>query len=160
MVNQQAGQSNLEMISIVDIYSALSDDKAFTIYNTIVLSNRQDFRALIKHMGITPRQYYSSLLKLTKAGLIRRDNRKYVTTYLGIVVYKAISLVGTGLKYYWVLKVIESFQAPFAINSDEVISNLVDSLIDDYDIKKILMDPPIASTSLMFFGSSQRPGTP
>ena len=160
MVNQQAGQANLEMIRIVDILSALSDDKAFTIYNTIVLSDRQDFRALIKRMGITPHQYYSRLLKLTKAGLIRRENRKYVTTYLGIVVYKAISLVGTGLKYYWVLKVIESLQAPFAFNSNEVISNLVDSLIDDHDIKKILMDPPITSTSLMFFGSPQRPRTP
>ena len=98
-------------------------------------------------MGITPHQYYSRLLKLTKAGLIRRENGKYVTTYLGIVVYKAISLVGTGLKYYWVLKVIESLQAPSAIDSNEVISNLVDSLIDDREIKKILVDPPIASTS-------------
>ena len=139
MVNQQAGQSNLEMISIVDIYSALSDDKAFTIYNIIVLSNRQDFRTLIKHMGITPRQYNSKLLKLTKAGLIRRENHKYVTTYLGIIVYKAISFVGTGLKYYWVLKVIESYQAPSAINSNEVISKLIDSLIDNQEIKKILI---------------------
>ena len=147
MVNQQAGQSNLEMISIVDILSALSDDKAFTIYNTIVLSNKQDFRTLIKHMGITPRQYYSRLLKLTKAGLIRRENRKYVTTPLGIIVYKAISLVGTGLKYYWVLKVVESFQAPSAINSNEVISKLVDSLIDDHDVKKIVMVPSITPTS-------------
>ena len=135
------------MISIVDILSALSDDKAFAIFNTIVLSDKQDCRALIKHMGITPRQHYSRLLKLTKAGLIRRENRKYVTTYLGIVVYKAISLGGTGLNYYWVLKVIESLQAPFAINSNEVISNLVDSLIDDHDIKKILMDSPITFTS-------------
>ena len=63
------------------------------------------------------------------------------------MVYKAISLVGGGLKYYWVLKVIESLQAPFAIKSNEVISNLVDSLIDDHDIKKILMDSPITSTS-------------
>jgi predicted transcriptional regulator len=91
MVNQPAGQGNLEMIRIVDILSALSDDKAFTIYNTIVLRDRQDFRALIKHMGITPYQYYSRLLKLTKAGLIRRENRKYVITYLGSIVYKGIS---------------------------------------------------------------------
>ena len=132
---------------MADILTALSDDKAFTIYNTIVLSNKQDFRTVIKHMGITPRQYSSRLLKLTNARLIRRENRKYVTTPLGIVVYKAISLVGTGLKYYWVLKVIESFQAPSTINSNEVISKLVDTLIEDHDIKKILMDPPIASTS-------------
>lgn len=140
MFNQQAGQANLEKISIVDILSALSDDKAFTIYNTIALSDRQDFRVLIKHMGITPNRYHSRLLKLTKAGLIRRENRKYVTTPLGIIVYKAISLVGMGLNYYWVLKAIESLQGPSTINSNEVISKLVDSLIDNYDIKKIVMD--------------------
>jgi hypothetical protein len=124
--------------------SALSDDKAFTINNTIVLSNRQDL-ALIKRIGITPHQRYSRLLKLTKAGLIRRDNRKYVTTPLGIVVYKAISLVGTGLKYFWVLKVIESLQASSAINSNEEISKLIDLLIDDHDVKKIVMDPQSSS---------------
>ena len=147
MVNQQAGQANLEIPRIVDIMAALSDDKAFTIYNTIFLSDRQDFKASIKHMGITPHQYHSRLLRLTKAGLIRRENRKYVTTYLGIIVYKAISLVGTSLKYYWVLKLIESLQSQFAINSDEVISKLVNSLIDDHEIKKILIDPAITSTS-------------
>jgi hypothetical protein len=150
MVNRQSGQANLKMISIVDILSALSDDKAFTIYNTIVLSDRQDSKTLIelvKYMGITPRQYYRRLLKITKTGLIRRENGKYVTTNLGNVVYKAISLVGTGLKYYWALKAIESLQAPSAIDSKETISKLVDSLIDDYDIKKILMGSPNASTS-------------
>jgi hypothetical protein len=68
--------------------------------------------------------------------------------------------VGTGLKYYWVLKVIESLQAPLTFNSNDVVSNLVDSLIDDHDIKKILMDPPITSTSLIFSRSPQRPRTP
>ena len=148
MVNQQAGQANLEMISIVDILSTLSDDKAFILYNAIALGGGQNFRALIKNMGITRRQYYSRIFKMTKAGLIRRENATYVTTHMGNVVYKAISLVGTGLKYYWVLKAIESFQAPSAaINSKEAMSTLIDSLIEDLDIKKILMDPPIASTS-------------
>jgi len=147
MVNQQAGQANLEVISIVDILSTLSDDKAFILYNTIALGGGQNFRALIKNMGITRRQYYSRIFKMTKAGLIRRENATYVTTLLGNVVYKAISLVGMGLKYYWVLKAIESFQAPSAINSKEAISTLIDSLIEDLDIKKILMGPPIASAS-------------
>jgi hypothetical protein len=74
MVNQQAGQANLEMISIVDILSALSDDKAFTIYDTIVLVNRHDFRTLIKNIGITPHQYYSRFLKITRAGLVKRES--------------------------------------------------------------------------------------
>ena len=53
------------MISIVDILSALSDDKAFIIFNTIALGGRHDSRTLIKNTGITPHQYYSKLLKIT-----------------------------------------------------------------------------------------------
>jgi hypothetical protein len=125
--------------------SALSDDKAFTIYNTIALGDRYDYRTLMKNMRITPHQYYSRLLKITKAGLIKRERGWYVTTALGNVVYEAVSLVGKALNYYWVLKAVESFQAPSALNSKEVISILIDSLIDDGAIKKMVMHPPIAS---------------
>ena len=41
------------MISIVDILSALSDDKAFIIFNAIALGSGHDSRTLIKNMGIT-----------------------------------------------------------------------------------------------------------
>jgi hypothetical protein len=68
-----------------------------------------------------------------------------VTTHLGSVFYEAISLVGRALGYYWVLKAIESFQKPSAIKSKEVMSKLINSLIDDQAIRKIIMDPPIAS---------------
>ncbi|MGH9977157.1 MAG: hypothetical protein ACRD8Z_15175, partial [Nitrososphaeraceae archaeon] len=65
-------------------------------------------------------------------------------TALGNVVYEAVSLLGKALNYYWVLKAVESFQAPSALKK-EVISILMDSLIDDRAIKKIVMHPPIAS---------------
>jgi hypothetical protein len=39
---------------------------------------------------------------------------------------------------------------PSAINSKEAISKLIGALIDNPDVKKILMDPLIASTSQMF----------
>jgi flagellar motor switch protein FliG len=145
MVKQQTSQADWKTINIVGILSALSDDKTLTIYNTIALGQRHDSMTLIKNMGITSHQYYSRLHKISKAGLTRKENGKYVTTHLGNVVYEAISLVGRALKYYWVLKAIESFQKPSAIKSKEVMSKLIDSLIDDQAIRKIIMDPPIAS---------------
>jgi predicted transcriptional regulator len=101
MVKQQIGQADWKTINIVGILSALSDDKTLTIYNTIALGERHDSMTLIKNMGITSHQYYSRLHKISKAGLTRKENGKYVTTHLGNVVYKAISLVGRALKYYW-----------------------------------------------------------
>jgi len=85
------------MISIVDILSALSDDKAFILYNTIALGEGNDLKTLIKNMGITPHQYYSRIIRITKAGLVKRENGRYVTTALGSVVFEAVSMVGKAL---------------------------------------------------------------
>jgi len=135
------------MISIVDILIALSDHKAFILYNTIALGEGNDLKTLIKNMGITPHQYYSRVLRITKAGLVKKENGRYVTTALGTVVFEAVSMVGKALNHYWVLKAIESFQSSSAVDSKEHISKLIDTLIDDPKIKKILTQPPIVSTS-------------
>jgi hypothetical protein len=133
------------MISIVDILIALSDDKAFILYNTIALGEGNDLKTL-KNMGITPHQYYSRILRITKAGLVKKENGRYVTTALGTVVFEAVSMVGKALNHYWVSKAIESFQSSSAVDSKEHISKLIDTLIDDLKIKKILTEPPILST--------------
>jgi predicted transcriptional regulator len=135
------------MISIVDILSALSDDKAFILYNTIAMGQGHNFKNLIKNMGISPHQCYSRILKINNAGLVRKENGGYVTTALGNVVYEAVLMIGKGLNYYWALKAIESFQSSEAIESKEHLLKLIDTLIDDPKIKKILTEPPILSTS-------------
>ena len=63
------------MISIVDILDALADDKAFILYNTIALGEGHDVKALIKNMGITSHQYYSRLLRISKAGTSKEGKR-------------------------------------------------------------------------------------
>ena len=135
------------MISIIDILIALSDDKAFTLYNTIALGDRHNFKTLIKNMGITPHQYYSRILKITKAGLVKKENGEYVITALGNVVYEAVSMVGKALNHYWALKAIDSLQSSSEIDSKEHISKLIDTLVNDPQIKKILTQPQIMSAS-------------
>ena len=93
-------------------------------------------------MGITPHQYYSRILKITKAGLVKKENGEYVITALGNVVYEAVSMVGKALNHYWALKAIESLQSSSsAIDSKEHISKLIDTLVNDPQIKKILTQP-------------------
>jgi predicted transcriptional regulator len=140
MGNYDISWSVWEMISIVAILNALSDDKAFVLYNTIALGQCHDFKTIIKNMGITPHQYYSRILRITKAGLVKRENGKYVITALGRVVYDAVSTIGKALDHYWALKAIESFQSLATIDSKEYISKLIDTLIDDHKIKKILIE--------------------
>jgi outer membrane receptor for monomeric catechols len=63
-----------------------------------------------------------------------------VTTALGNVVYEAVSMVGTALSHYWVLKAIESFQSSAALDSKEHISKLIDTqLIEVFRLMRYLV---------------------
>jgi len=140
------------MISTIDILSALSDDKALILFSTIALGKCYDFKTLIKRMGITQSQYYFRLHRITITGLVKRENGNYRVTTLGNVVYEAVSIVGTALNYYWALKAIELvLSSSSAADSREdkpmLTSKLIDSLIDDNQLKKILTNTPTASTS-------------
>jgi hypothetical protein len=140
------------MISTIDILSTLSDDKALILFNTIALGKCYDFKILIKNMGITQSQYYSRLRRISNTGLVKRENGKYIAITLGNVVYEAVLMVGKALNYYWALKAIESFvsSSPAADSMEDksmFTTMLIDSLIDDNQLKKILTNTPTASTS-------------
>jgi len=140
------------MISTIDILSALSDDKALILFNIIALGKCYDFKILIKNMGITQSQYYSRLRRISNMGLVKRENGKYMATTLGNIVYEAVLMVGKALNYCWALKAIELFlsSSPAADSMEDksmLTSMLIDSLIDDNQLKNILTNTPTASTS-------------
>jgi len=139
------------MISIIDILNALSDDKALILFNTIALGKCYDFKILIKNMGITQSQYYSRLRRISNMGLVKRENGKYRVTTLGNVVYEAVSMVGKALNYYWALNAIELVlsSSPAADPMEDksmLTSMLIDNLIDDNQLKKILTNTPTATS--------------
>jgi len=141
-----------KMISTIDILSALSDDKALILFSTIALGKCYDFKTLIKRMGITQSQYYFRLRRITNMGLVKRENSKYSVTTLGNVVYEAVSMVGTALSHYWALNAIElvlssSSAADSMEDKSMLTSMLIDRLINDNQLKKILTNTPAASTS-------------
>jgi hypothetical protein len=63
---------------------------------------------------------------------------------LGKIVYEAHVTIGKALNYYWKLQALESIQTSISTGlPKEEISKLVDTLIDDYQIKDILMKTPL-----------------
>ena len=134
------------MIITIDILSALSDDKALILFSTIALGKYYDYKTLMKNIGITERQYFSKLRRITSVGLVKRESGKYVVTTLGNIVYEAVSIVDKAMKHYWALTTIESFQGSYATVTIEdksvLTSMLIDELIDDDQLKKILANTP------------------
>jgi hypothetical protein len=131
---------NTTLPSITSILK-ISDDKALTLFNSIAVSNGDKYIPL-KEMNLTTKQYYSRVSGLLNAGLIKRHKGKYFLTLLGKVVYDCQLTIGKALTYHWKLKAIESIEMSASVKSgipDGELAKLVDTLIDNHQIKDILM---------------------
>ncbi|MFL6344876.1 MAG: hypothetical protein ACJ71A_05470, partial [Nitrososphaeraceae archaeon] len=73
------------MISVVGTISAISDDKALSLFKAVALSENDCSNILITKLRLTRRQYYSIMSRLMHADLVRRISGKYSLTSLGKV---------------------------------------------------------------------------
>jgi hypothetical protein len=132
---------NTTLPSITSILKKISDDKALTLFNSIAVSNGDKYIPL-KEMNLTTKQYYSRVSGLLNAGLIKRHKGKYFLTLLGKVVYDCQLTIGKALTYHWKLKAIESIEMSASVKSgipEGELAKLIDTLIDNHQIKGILM---------------------
>jgi hypothetical protein len=126
--------------SITYILKKISDDKALVLFNSIAVTSSNDDRYIpLKEMNLTTKQYYARVSGLTDAGLIKRHKGKYSLTLLGRVVYDSQLIIGKTLAYYWKLKAIESIETSQSGLPNEERTQLIDALIDNHQIKDILM---------------------
>jgi predicted transcriptional regulator len=131
------------LISVADILNAISDDKSLLLFNTIAVTNGET-EIQVRKMGLTLKQYYSRMAKLTKADLIRRKNGKHFLTLVGRIVYDSQLVIGKALNYYWKLQALDSIQTSSTAGLPKgELSKLIDTLIDDYQIKDILIKTPL-----------------
>jgi hypothetical protein len=127
--------------SISYILKKISDDRALTLFNSIAVTDEDNFIPL-KEMNLTTKQYYSRISGLLDAGLIKRHKGKYSLTILGRLVYDAHMTIGKTLTYYWKLRAIESFEISASGSSrlpNEEVTQMINALIDNRQIKDILM---------------------
>jgi hypothetical protein len=75
---------------------------------------------------------------MTKAGLIKRKNGLYSLTAFGKVVYDSETAIENAFNIYWKLKAIDSIGISNELPKEEY-SKIVDALIDNYEIKDMLI---------------------
>src|SRR5438874_8869481 len=107
---------------VSDILTAISDDKALVLFNTIALSSGNT-DTLISKLRLSRKQYYSRMSALTNAGLITRTNGKYSLSSFGKIAYEAQTLIGKAKQNYWKLKAIGSIESSVHVLSSEERSN-------------------------------------
>jgi hypothetical protein len=94
---------------------------------------------------------------LTDVGLIKRHKGKYSLTLLGKVVYDSQMIIGKTLAYYWKLKALESIEMSTTSGPPiEEKAQLINSLIDNHQIKDILMKS-ISNSSIVSDSKTQTP---
>jgi hypothetical protein len=105
-------------------------------------------------MTVTRKQYYSRIEHLKKVGLITRVNGKYSLTSFGKVIYNYHLDIETAVNYHWKLKALDSIMTQLSSSSSGRIEmpaeeqvKLVDKLIDNDEIKNILLLPTTIATS-------------
>ena len=135
--------------SITSILKRVSDDKTLVLFNSIAVSSTNNDRYIpLKEMNLSTKQYYSRIAGLLDAGMIKRHKGKYFLTMLGKVVYESQMIIGRTLAYYWKLKAIESLETSTTSGIlNEEITQLINALIDNHQIKDILMKSPSNSSN-------------
>ena len=95
---------------------------------------------LISRLNLTRRQYYSSILILKQAGLVKREKGVYLLTVFGRVFHNAVTDLETKLENvlnnYWKLKAVDAIQTLSREESNRIISEL----IDDEEIRSVLLN--------------------
>jgi hypothetical protein len=141
-------KSSAKVPSITSILKRVSDDKTLVLFNSIAVSSTNNDRYIpLKEMNLSTKQYYSRIAGLLDAGIIKRHKGKYFLTMLGKVVYESQMIIGKTLAYYWKLKAIESLDISTTSGPlGEEMTQLINALIDNHQIKDILMKLPLNSS--------------
>jgi len=135
--------------SITAVLKKISDDKTLTLFNSIAGVDG-DKNIPLKELGLTTKQYHTRISGLLNAGLIKRHKGKYFLTLLGKIVYDCQLTIGKALTCHWKLKAIESIEMSASVKSgipEGELAKLIDTLIDNRQIKDILMNSMCMSSS-------------
>ena len=134
------------MISKNTILAAISDKRASDIFRSIALANSNS-DILITQLKLTRKQYYSRMSSLKEAGLVKRQNGRYLLTCFGKVISSAYmnleAKIDTALSSYWKLKAIDSMDISLGQERNKVIS----VLIDNQEIESVLMKEELHSST-------------
>lgn len=127
--------------SITIVLEAIGDQKSQELLGVIdtTLKSSGELQTDLK---LSPNEYYSRILKLTKTSIVKRKNGRYVLTSFGVIVVDSCKKIRKALKYGWRLKIIDSINLSKEITAQER-SKLIDYLLNDVELKEIVLQQQI-----------------
>ena len=122
--------------SITNVYNALSNEYSIRLFTSIANSNNGT-QFPMKDFTLSKRQYYDRINDLRSAGLIFKLKGKYNVTSFGKVIFSLVKMLDKATKEHWKLQAIDVMNSAKAKGTDN--SKVIDILLDDVEIKEILL---------------------
>jgi hypothetical protein len=140
--------------SVAKVMRSISDGMALDLYKTIANSSGATGEFLQSKIKISRKQYYSRLSNMARAGLIKRKHGRYSLTAFGKIVYDSERSIENAYNIFWKLKAIDSIGVSNELPKGEY-SKIVETLIDNYEIKDILMKSGKTNDKVPVFSKSK-----
>jgi predicted transcriptional regulator len=132
--------------SAASVLKAIADEKSLELFGTVA-QETIDSKNLKSKIRLTRKQYYSRLSRMTRAGLVKRKNGKYVLTTFGKIVYESKVTVENALNNYWKLKAIDSIESSNELPKEEQ-NKLIETLLENQGLKAVIVKEGFSSASL------------
>lgn len=125
--------------SIINVYKALSNESSVRLFTSIANSNIGT-QFSMTDFSLSKPQYYDKINDLRSAGLIFKLNGKYNVTSFGKVIFTLVKMLDKAAQEHWKLQAIDVMNSAKAMGTDK--SKVIDILLDDIEIKEILLKEP------------------
>lgn len=125
--------------SIINVYKALSNESSVHLFTSIANSNIGT-QFSMTDFSLSKPQYYDKINDLRSAGLIFKLKGKYNVTSFGKVIFTLVKMLDKAAQEHWKLQAIDVMNSAKAMGTDK--SKVIDILLDDIEIKEILLKEP------------------
>ena len=122
--------------SIINVYKALSNESSVRLFTSIANSNNGTQFSMID-FSLSKPQYYDKINDLRSAGLIFKLKGKYNVTSFGKIIFTLVKMLDKAAQEHWKLQAIDVMNSAKAMGTDK--SKVIDILLDDIEIKEILL---------------------
>lgn len=136
MNQEQSKQKGTPRIDLSQIFKSISDDKSLTLFNSIAHMHEKS-ELLISKLGMTRKQFYARMERLSRQGLILRSAGQYHLTTMGKIIYHLQNTIGKAAEInQWKLRTIDTL-AGVSMPQNELHS-LVDRLIENDELRNLV----------------------
>ena len=123
-------------VSKLQVLKVISDQISIDIV-TAISNNVTNSENIMQILDITRKQYYSRCSRLSKIGLVSKQNGEMMLTSFGRLVYNAQLKIANAFSYFSQLRMIDAIKSHSGLSEDEQ-KIIIYKLLDDSQLRNLV----------------------